>query len=411
MMKEGFMMVKERRVDGKDPNLGSSFNDFRRGKEQGKGSFKYPEAPKYKEAVPHVEVPEPVKEEVKTDQEPLKDGVQIIGRAVIPNRLFSGNGLNKEFLENVSDGFVLTNVDSVKLKRHVTIHNDLKNLFPALNKEERGSLKSSIKERGVENAIEVWVFGSKIILVKGHNRLELCGELAEEGIERPVSVRFKRYKLKNEVITEMVKEQYGRRNMSYKEKIQTALKVYHSLSEEARKNLVISGQQRRKNFLTSEKPLIEKQIHSTKEAAEIAEISTDTMNKVIQVERKDPAKLLDVFTGAKTINRAYLEVFPERNKRIKLDYKSIAANDDTFKVSSEVQADYIVNKSELVDKGQSQEQLSFVELDSTENQNFNLREMTKQTIQLIETMETEGSLTPEVIKEIRLILERTRKKS
>lgn len=173
------------------------------------------------------------------------------------------------------------------------IDEEFKNLIPKLSDEEFKQLEENIIAEGCREALIVW----KDILIDGHNRYEIC---QKNNIE--YKVIEKEFGNREEVKTWIIKNQFGRRNLSLYDRSVLALKLENLFKEKAKENMLAT--QNNNSARAFQKS--EKQMNTTKEIARIAGTSHDTVAKVKKIEEKAPEEVKQkVKKGDMSINQAY----------------------------------------------------------------------------------------------------------
>ena len=176
------------------------------------------------------------------------------------------------------------------------INPKFKSLIPPLSAEEYAQLESNLIKEGCRDALVAW----RGVLVDGHNRLEIC---ERNGLKFRESDR--EFKDENEAMAWIIRNQFGRRNLSLYDRSVLALKLEPLIREKARENQKAGGAKsdgagkvvRQK----SDKPLDTK-----KEIAAIAHVSHDTIAKVKKIEAKASEETkAAIRSGATTINAEY----------------------------------------------------------------------------------------------------------
>lgn len=202
----------------------------------------------------------------------------------------------------------------------ILIDDEFKNLIPPLTDEEYKGLEDSIVKEGCRDALILW--GNT--LIDGHNRYEIC---IKHNI--PFKTIQKDFKSRDEVILYMIDTQFARRNLSSGNKILLAQAKKPILEKLARKNLTLAsgGDRKSENYKNQglsemtkvdyKKPeIIEppKPVHVRDEVAKIAGVSTGTVAKFEQVQKKKPELVKAICDREISINEAYNKVKLEEKK-------------------------------------------------------------------------------------------------
>lgn len=188
------------------------------------------------------------------------------------------------------------------------IDNEFKLLIPALHQDEFQQLEENILKDGIRDPLIVW--GET--LIDGHNRYEIAQKHSLQ--YKTISYEFN---TRNDVIIWIIKNQFGRRNLSSYDRSKLALKLKPVIAEKAKENQE-QGVNQYSLCQKSDKPIIEK-IDTKKELAKIANVSHDTINKVEKIEKKaiEPIKQM-VKNETISINQAekIAKLEPEQQEKI-----------------------------------------------------------------------------------------------
>lgn len=170
---------------------------------------------------------------------------------------------------------------------------EFENLIPKLSNEEFKQLEENIKSEGCREALIVW----NGILIDGHNRYKIC---KQNNID--FKIIEKNFSNREEAKMWIIKNQFGRRNLSIYDRSVLALKLENLFKEKAKANMLAT----QNNNSASAFQKSEKQINTTKEIAKIAGTSHDTISKVKKIEEKAPDDVkVKVKKGEMSINQAY----------------------------------------------------------------------------------------------------------
>ena len=147
------------------------------------------------------------------------------------------------------------------------IDNEFQNIIPPITEDEKKQLRQSIEVEGIRDALVVW--GD--ILIDGHNRYEIAQEL---GIKYETTNKdFASRSLAKEWI---IKNQFGRRNLSPYQRGKLALKLKGEIAVRAKESYKINVGRPKKSLLNSATI----KINTRKELAKIASVSQDTISRV-----------------------------------------------------------------------------------------------------------------------------------
>jgi ParB-like chromosome segregation protein Spo0J len=143
-------------------------------------------------------------------------------------------------------------------------------LIPPLSIEERGELENSIMDEGCRDAICVW----NGVIVDGHNRYEICKR-------RKRAFRVKEMSFENDeaAVAWIIRNQFGRRNLTAMQRAELALKLKDAIAAEAKKR------QGARNDLKAKTNIVQKSAPSKTrdELAKMAGVSHDTIAKVEKI--------------------------------------------------------------------------------------------------------------------------------
>ena len=177
----------------------------------------------------------------------------------------------------------------------LSINEDYKSAVSPLSADEYAQLEENILRDGVREPI-VTCNG---IIIDGHNRYEIC---IRHGLDFPV--------LEMEFDTEgdaeiwLIKNQFGRRNISDYQRSVLALRLESVISAKAKENSVRSGKDFGKGLSTLTNPI--EPVHTRDEVAKMAGVASGTIHKVKSIEADAPEPIRDAAAdGAISINKAY----------------------------------------------------------------------------------------------------------
>lgn len=177
------------------------------------------------------------------------------------------------------------------------IDEEFKNLIPKLSNEELKQLEENIIEEGCREPIVLW----NNTIVDGHNRYEICNR---NNIE--FKTTNKEFSNREEAKMWIIKNQFGRRNLSIYDRGKLALKLDDLFAVKAKQNQGTRTDIFQKTEKSQEQEEIIEPINTTKELANIAGVSIDTMSKIKKIEKKAPEEVKEkVKKGEMSINQAY----------------------------------------------------------------------------------------------------------
>lgn len=171
-------------------------------------------------------------------------------------------------------------------------------LIPPLSIEERGELENSIMDEGCRDAICVW----NGVIVDGHNRYEICKR-------RKRAFRVKEMSFENDeaAVAWIIRNQFGRRNLTAMQRAELALKLKDAIAAEAKKR------QGARNDLKAKTNIVQKSAPSKTrdELAKMAGVSHDTIAKVEKIVAEAKPEVVEAARkGEMSINKAYQTVAP-----------------------------------------------------------------------------------------------------
>lgn len=232
----------------------------------------------------------------------------------------------------------------------LTIDKEFKELIPPLSDEEFKQLEENILRDGIQDPLKVW----NGILIDGHNRYKIAAKH-----DLPFSTTEINFNNRNDAIIWIIKNQFGRRNLSAYDRAILALKLKPVIAAKAKENSLANLKQNqiensdtqifggRENISESETPEITtpfevpfstelpKPVKTPKHAqetnqqiAQMAGLSHETIRKVEKVEQSATPEIKQALkSGDMSINTAYKEVKKaERKEEIKKQVEEIEQN-------------------------------------------------------------------------------------
>jgi phage N-6-adenine-methyltransferase len=188
------------------------------------------------------------------------------------------------------------------------IDKDFKNLIPPLSAEEYHLLETSIITEGCRDALVCWQ-GS---ILDGHNRYEICKKH-----DLPYNVTHIDFPDRQSAIVWIIKNQFGRRNLSAFVRAELALRLKPLLARKAgrpRKDIPqISAELETRDTLAKiagrprkDIPQISAELETRDTLAKIAGVSHDTINRVQTIIASGNDGLLSALRNNEiSINQAY----------------------------------------------------------------------------------------------------------
>lgn len=216
------------------------------------------------------------------------------------------------------------------------IDNEFQSLIPPLSPEEYAELESNLLDEGCRDALVVW--GD--ILVDGHNRYRIC---KVHGI--PFQTINREFENRQAAIEWIIRNQFGRRNLTAYERARLALKLKPLIAARAKEKQRASGGA---VCQKSDKPVID----TKRELAKVAGVSHDTIAKVQKIEDKaEPEEKEALRSGDASIDQIYQRIRrqerqqkkAETDERIEASRQSTQAFLDTVKRQHGIESDNTVD--------------------------------------------------------------------
>lgn len=196
--------------------------------------------------------------------------------------------------------------------RKLKVDTEFKSLIPPLSTDEYRQLEENLKNEGCRDALVIW----DNTIIDGHNRHAIC---TQYGI--PYAIRQMEFEDRQEAITWIIKNQFGRRNLPAVDRVRLALKLKDVIAEQARKNFG------KRTDLSQEVAKGLEPIDTNRELGKLAGVSHETIRRyeLIQKEATDEVKK-GVDAGEMSINRGFDEVkksraavtFPDQEEEVML---------------------------------------------------------------------------------------------
>ena len=185
----------------------------------------------------------------------------------------------------------------------MTIDEEFQKLIPPLTYDEYRQLEENCIKEGIREAILVWDRGDDLVIVDGHNRYKIAREHNLKWNHKVMNFESR------EAVKEwIIKNQFGRRNLTPYDRSLLALKLKPVIAERAKERQK-GGQG---GVLLSQKSDEAKEISTKKELAKVAGVSHDTIHKVEKIEAEaTPQVKQAVRSGRLSINQAYNSTFPK----------------------------------------------------------------------------------------------------
>lgn len=181
----------------------------------------------------------------------------------------------------------------------MTIDEEFQKLIPPLTDDEYRQLEENCIKEGIREAILVWDRGDDLVIVDGHNRYQIA---RKNGLKWNHKVM--KFESREDAKEWIIKNQFGRRNLSAYDRSILALKLKPMIAEKAKKKQASHTEQ---GYQKSDKAE-----HTAKELAKVAGVSHDTIHKVEKIEAEaTPQVKQAVRDGKLSINQAYNSTFPK----------------------------------------------------------------------------------------------------
>ena len=182
----------------------------------------------------------------------------------------------------------------------MTIDEEFQKLIPPLTDDEYRQLEENCIKEGIREAILVWDRGDDLVIVDGHNRYKIAREHNLKWNHKVMN-----FESREEVKEWIIKNQFGRRNLTPYDRSLLALKLKPLIAEKAKEKQIEAGGAVRQK---SDKAVID----TKKELAKVAGVSHDTIHKVEKIEAEaTPQVKQAVRDGKLSINQAYNSTFPK----------------------------------------------------------------------------------------------------
>ena len=197
-------------------------------------------------------------------------------------------------------------------------------LIPPLSAEERQQLEENIIDHGgARDPLVVWASEGTLTLLDGHNRYEICTRL-----ELPFDIEEMRFDDRSHAEEWIIRNQFGRRNLSAYVRTQLALRLEETITARAKAKKVEDGKAtgRGKVPQKSSEPLETRQ-----EIGKVANVSHDTVAKVKRIEEATTEGLVSdeiigkLRSGEISINHVDKEIKKQRAEVRAVEKKKEAA--------------------------------------------------------------------------------------
>jgi DNA modification methylase len=188
--------------------------------------------------------------------------------------------------------------------QNLSINPELKSLIPPLTAEEFKQLETNVLAEGIREPIITW----QGTIVDGHNRYELA-----QMYDLPFKVKEMAFASMEDCKEWMIRNQFGRRNLSNYQRSVLALELESVFKAKAKENLKSSGEMFGKGKQISANPI--EKVETRQELAKVANVSHDTIAKVKVIEAKANEEVkAKLSTGEVSINQVYQDIRKEEKK-------------------------------------------------------------------------------------------------
>lgn len=179
--------------------------------------------------------------------------------------------------------------------KDVTINPKFESLIPKLSDDEFKQLEENILRDGITEPLAVW----NGTLIDGHNRYKLA---KKHGID--FEIREMSFDSEDDAEIWIIKNQFGRRNLSAYDRGVLALRLKPAIAKKAKERMMAGK---------SDPDQKSGQGKTDRQLAKIAGVSHDTIHRVEVIEAKGSDDLKQkVRSGEKSINEAYISVTPKK---------------------------------------------------------------------------------------------------
>lgn len=180
----------------------------------------------------------------------------------------------------------------------IVVNPKFKNLIPPLTQDEYRQLEENILDEGIREPLITW----NGTLIDGHNRYSIAKKYRLEFQTKEID-----FDSESDAEIWIIKNQFGRRNLSKYDRSILALRLKPVIAERAKEKEA----ERKTTYQKSEKSSMPT-VNTTKEIAKLAGVSHDTIHRVETIEASGNDKVREKLrSGEISINEAYLAVTPK----------------------------------------------------------------------------------------------------
>ena len=186
---------------------------------------------------------------------------------------------------------------------NLKIDQEFKSLIPPLSDEEYKQLEQNIITDGCRDPLVIW----KGTIVDGHNRYEIC---TKKGVSFNTTKTAS--DTRDDAVMWIIKNQFGRRNLSAYTRSELALKLAPLVEARAKANQLATLKQ---NAVLQKSAERSAPIDTRREIAKAAGVSHDTVMKVKKIAEKAPEEVkAKLRTGEISINKAHADITREEKR-------------------------------------------------------------------------------------------------
>lgn len=210
----------------------------------------------------------------------------------------------------------------------------LKSLIPPLSDEEFKQLEENIRAEGCRDALVIW----RGTIVDGHNRYKIC---QENNIS--YKTEEKEFADRDEAAEWIIRNQFGRRNLSLAQRSELAMKLKPAIQKKAKEKQITEG---RTLGGTLNQKSDKGSINTYDELAKIAGVSSDTIRKTEKIiDKGTPEQIERARKGGKgnSVNAIYNEV-TGKTKPTKVKAEEPAAKQTEVDVRQDNPPDKVVSE-------------------------------------------------------------------
>lgn len=234
----------------------------------------------------------------------------------------------------------------------IRIDKEFESLIPPLSDDEFKQLEENCLRDGIRDPLILWSLpNGDNILVDGHNRWKIA---AQHG-GMSFTTKCIEFDDRDEVKAWIIRNQFGRRNLSAYDRSVLALKLKPLIAEKAKKKQASHTKQ---GYQKSDKAE-----HTAKELAKVAGVSHDTIRRVERIEKEAPEGIKQaVREGKLSINQAFNSTFPKRPDPVKVakeEHEQFKQNKDVIVDFRDAKIDQINQK--IINNAMTQDVLKLID--------------------------------------------------